>query len=78
MEEPKKYKVIYHLGDGMEAVEITEAHSTKEAAADLESDDTIAFTGENGVFYKFSLTDVKMISVDEYKEEGPGHNQAVL
>lgn len=61
----KKYRVVFHLGQGVEAVQIIEAESPKEAATILDKEGLKEFHGENGTYFQFRLEDVKMVSVQE-------------
>lgn len=63
--ENKRFRVIYHLGQGVEAVKIVEAESKKEAASGLDKEELKDFIGENDTYFQFHLEDVKMVSVQE-------------
>lgn len=63
--ETKKYRVVFHLGQGVEAVQIIEAGSHKEAATILDKVELKEFIGENDTYYQFKLEEVKMVSVQE-------------
>lgn len=78
MAAQKQYRVIYHLGGGVEAVDIVQADTAKEAACNLDCGETKTFTGENDVFFKFQMEAVKMISVEEYDETESAGNKAFL
>ena len=67
MEGNKEYHVVYHLGGGIEAVEIVLANTEKEAACNIDAEGVKEFIGENDKFFKFKMEDVKMISVKEQK-----------
>lgn len=63
--ETRKYRVVYHLGQGVEAAQIVEAGSHKEASTILDKEGLKEFLGENETYYQFKLEEVKMISVQE-------------
>jgi hypothetical protein len=63
--ETKNYRVVYHLGEGVEAAQIIEAGSHKEASTILDKDGLKEFLGENETYFQFKLEEVKMISVHE-------------
>ncbi|RLQ91480.1 hypothetical protein [Planomicrobium sp. Y74] len=65
MAETKNYRVIYHLGQGVEAVQIVEAGSPKEAACGLDKKEMKDFLGENDTHFQFRMEEVKMVSVKE-------------
>lgn len=65
MAQTKKYRVVYHLGSGVEAAIVVEAGSPKEAASGLDSDSMLEFTGENNTFFQFRMSEVKMVSATE-------------
>lgn len=65
MAENKNYRVIYHLGQGVEAVQIVAAKSPKEAASGLDNEEMKDFLGENDTFFQFRMEEVKMVSVKE-------------
>lgn len=67
MAEIKNYRVVYHLGQGVEAVQIVEAESHKEAACGLDKEEMKDFLGENDTFFQFRMEEVKMVSVKEEK-----------
>lgn len=67
MAEKKSYRVIYHLGQGVEAVGIVEAESPKEAACGLDKKEMKEFLGENDTYFQFRMEEVKMVSVEEEK-----------
>lgn len=67
MEGSKKYRVVYHLGGDVEAVNIVQANTEKEAACNINAAGLKEFIGESEKYFKFNMEDVKMISVKEYK-----------
>ncbi|AQQ52167.1 hypothetical protein [Planococcus lenghuensis] len=78
MATEKQYRVIYHLGGEVKAVDLVKADTAKEAACNLDCGETKTFIGENNVFYKFRMEDVKMISVEKLEDDNSVGNKAFL
>ncbi|TDL31072.1 hypothetical protein E2R51_14850 [Jeotgalibacillus sp. S-D1] len=64
MANAQKFRVTYHLVNGVEVVDDVESESKKTAALQYGHDEIKFVENEDEKFYKFNLKDVVLITVE--------------
>lgn len=68
MTQEKEYLVTYHLGNGVEAKQLLMNTEANLAAMELGNPVVKSFSGVEDIFYRFKLSEVKMITLKENKK----------
>ncbi|WP_034757765.1 hypothetical protein [Rossellomorea vietnamensis] len=62
-----QYIIKYHLGDNLAVSRIVEGENKEIALLNNSSTENITYEDTKGVIYRFNMSDVKLMTVHEYK-----------
>ncbi|WP_027410357.1 hypothetical protein [Anoxybacteroides tepidamans] len=64
----ENYKVTYYFSKEFYVTQIVEAASKEAAMRDVKGEKVVRFEDSKGILYEFDMSDVKLITVSEFKQ----------